>query len=79
MTALTVPMMILMKNKPLHPPSITAYKDIKTDQKFFLNFLILANNPNFWILTPSFALPYSVYSTIGGTIGSIIKPFGFKD
>jgi len=72
-------MMGLMKNKPNHPPSITAYKDTKSDQKFFLNFFILGKSLNFWLITMSFALSYSVYSSIGGIIGSLIKPFGFKD
>lgn len=76
---MTVPMMILMRNKPKHPPSITAYKDIKTDQKFLLNFYILGKSLNFWLITISFALSYSVYSTIGGIIGSLISPFKFED
>lgn len=53
--------------------------DIKTDQKFFLNFLILGKSLNFWLITVSFALSYSVYSSIGGIIGSLIDPFGFTD
>jgi len=53
--------------------------DIKTDQKFLLNFLILGKSLNFWLITISFALSYSVYSSIGGIIGSLIDPFDFTD
>ena len=72
-------MMLLMRNKPKHPPSIAAYKNQKTDQQFFLNFYILGKSLNFWLITMSFALSYSVYSTVGGIVGSLIKPFGFSD
>lgn len=77
---MVVPIMILIWNKPKHPPSKTAYKDKETDSAQFLwNFVVLSKSIDFWLLGLSFASIYSVYSCLGGIVGKLIEPFGFKD
>ena len=77
-TALSAPIILLIRNKPKHFPSVTAYKTGRAPLNFVNNMKTLAKNPMFYLMMVGFAVGYGGYSTLGGVVSPLCSSFGFN-
>lgn len=75
-TALSIPILFLAKDRPPTPPSQSANKE---DPK--LNFgkelKVLVRNRSYLCLSGTFTFLYGVYTSLGAVVASVTAPFGY--
>lgn len=73
-----IPIIIFVKNRPEHMPSILSYKDTKVDANLMKNIKELLTNKNFLILFLSYSILYANYSCLGAVVGPLTDAFNFN-
>ncbi|CDW86047.1 UNKNOWN [Stylonychia lemnae] len=76
-TALSVPILIAAREKPPHPPSLSATRK-EPKINLWKELRILLNNKSYLLLCCSLVLTHSLFTTLGAVISTITKPFGYK-
>mmetsp|Transcript_16052 Transcript_16052/g.15771 ORF Transcript_16052/g.15771 Transcript_16052/m.15771 type:complete len:199 (-) Transcript_16052:610-1206(-) len=78
-TALTLPVLIFIRNRPPTPPSASAANSIKKKSDGLIkNSFRLLKNLNFLLLMVGFSSVYSIYTTLGAAIGPLTHSFGYN-
>ena len=77
-TAMTLPIIFIVKDKPPTPPSRSAERsDTILPQSQCKSISALLKNPSFLAILGSFSCLFSVYITLGATVGQLTDAFGF--
>jgi Na+/melibiose symporter-like transporter len=75
-TVLTLPALLLSREKPPTPPSLAASRPAE-DLKFKHNLKLLLSNKSYLLLCVSFTMLYGVYTSLGAVVAAITGPFGY--
>ena len=78
-TVVCIISVILLREKPPTPPSISSGMGGREDEKMLRTLKILFTDINFWIITVSFGCGLGAFNTLATLLNSIVSFYGFGD
>jgi FLVCR family MFS transporter 7 len=77
LSAMTLPCMVLFRDKPSVPPSASA--NASREENFAKSLGKLMTDRNIWVLVIEFGLSFGSFNTIATIVNQLLQPYGYSN